>query len=129
LGQKKTGIFLQRGLDKGIGDLPDGQNYTIAPRSLVGVRPMPAFQIVLRNAGFLFFLDGPLPGLVGLLGVFPIRALAGIVVRFLFAHGARPPVWPDAASASLADAFDLFIDLRILRILRSNGVVARHRGP
>jgi hypothetical protein len=45
------------------------------------------------------------------------------------AAGTRPHVWSDATSASFADAFDLFIDLGILSILLSNGVVARHRGP
>src|SRR6201987_1540038 len=33
------------------------------------------------------------------------------------------------ASASFADAFDLFIDRRILRTLCPNRVVARHRRP
>jgi hypothetical protein len=57
--------------------------------ALIGVGSMPTLQIFLGHAGFLFFLDRPFPWLVGLFGIFPIRALAGIVVRFLFAHG-RP---------------------------------------
>jgi hypothetical protein len=44
-------------------------------------------ELTLFVCATLFFLDRPFPGLVGLFRSIPIRALAGIVVRLLFAHG------------------------------------------
>jgi hypothetical protein len=41
-------------------------------------------------------------------------------------HQKRAPL---TASASFADAFDLFVDFRILRIFHPDGVVALHRWP
>jgi hypothetical protein len=87
---------------------------------------VPLFEIRRRSSALLFFLDGTFPWLVGLFRIFPICPLAWIVVR-LFAHG-RLLKSRQSASASLADAFDLLIDFRILRILGPNCVVALHRG-
>jgi hypothetical protein len=88
----------------------DGEFWFKSP--LVGIRFMPTLQIFLRYACLLFFLDRALPGFIRLLCILPIGALAGIIVRFLFAHGyVLRLAWTSAASAN---AFDLFVDAGIL---------------
>jgi hypothetical protein len=72
---------------------------------------------------------------------FTTAPFRGSSVFFVFFESARWPgssfdfsllmhqatsLWSDAASASSADAFDLFIDLGILGVLLPNGVVALH---
>ncbi|MEO6840552.1 MAG: hypothetical protein ABI192_07280 [Bradyrhizobium sp.] len=80
--------------------------------ALVGIRSMPTLQVLLRYACLLFFLDRSLPGFIRLFCRLPIGALAGIIIRFLFAHGQLLRLaW---TSASFANAFDLFIDVGIM---------------
>jgi hypothetical protein len=98
-------------------------------QGLVCVRSVPPLQIVFRHASILFFLDWPFPGRVVCFVVFQSARWRGSSFGFSLLMGALPKRVAGTTSAPFADAFDLFIDHRILRTFCPNRVVARRCRP